>query len=115
MLFFRIYHGIKFIIVKTPNRLADLIEQNKTAFANIEVLDNGKPFAEADFDIQCSIDTFRYYAGYADKIHGNTIPAGKHDIIFLLNFVFNCIAFMYHGYRKANWDHDLFISFFFGN
>lgn len=64
-------------------RLADLIEQHKTALANLEVLDNGKPFAEADFDIQCSIDTFRYYAGWCDKIHGNTIPAGKHcDSIF---------------------------------
>lgn len=61
-------------------RLADLIEEHKTALANLEVLDNGKPFAEADFDIQCSIDTFRYFAGWCDKIHGNTIPAGKHSI-----------------------------------
>lgn len=58
-------------------RLADLIEQNKTVLANLEVLDNGKPFAEADFDIQCTVDTFRYYAGWCDKIHGNTIPAGE--------------------------------------
>lgn len=70
------------LIVRKPkliaiHRFADLIEQHKTAFANIEVLDNGKPFAEADFDIQCVIDTFRYYAGWCDKIHGNTIPAGK--------------------------------------
>jgi len=57
------------------NKFADLIEQHKTALANLEVLDNGKPFAEADFDIQCAIDTFRYYAGWCDKIHGNTIPA----------------------------------------
>lgn len=62
-------------------RLADLIEEHKTTLANLEVLDNGKPFAEADFDIQCSVDTFRYYAGWCDKIHGNTIPAG----IFSLN------------------------------
>lgn len=58
-------------------RLADLIEQHKTKLANLEVLDNGKPFAEADFDVQCAVDTFRYYAGWCDKIHGNTIPAGK--------------------------------------
>ncbi|XP_031617346.1 retinal dehydrogenase 1-like [Contarinia nasturtii] len=57
------------------NKLADLIEEHKTELASLEVLDNGKPFAEADFDIQCSIDTFRYYAGWCDKIHGNTIPA----------------------------------------
>lgn len=46
--------------------------------ANLEVLDNGKPFAEAVFDIECTIATFRYYAGWCDKIHGKTIPAGKH-------------------------------------
>lgn len=68
--------------------MADLIEQNKTAFANLEVLDNGKPFAEADFDIQCSIDVLRYYAGWCDKIHGNTIPAGKHENTSKISVVF---------------------------
>lgn len=62
------------------NKLADLIEQHKTTLANLEVLDNGKPFAEADFDIQCVIDTFRYYAGWCDKIHGNTIPADGNSL-----------------------------------
>lgn len=63
--------------------MADLIEEHKTVLANLEVLDNGKPFAEADFDIQCVIDTFRYYAGWCDKIHGNTIPAGETSFQFL--------------------------------
>lgn len=60
-----------------------MIEQHRTELANIEVLDNGKPYAEADFDIVCAVETFRYYAGWCDKIHGNTIPAGKiFDILF---------------------------------
>lgn len=79
------YYFINFSFRKITNRLADLIEQNKTSFANLEVLDNGKPFAEADFDIQCSIDVLRYYAGWCDKIHGNTIPAG----MFCLTGSFN--------------------------
>jgi len=41
----------------------------------MEVADVGKPIEEAAFDIDCVIATFRYYAGWADKVHGNTIPA----------------------------------------
>ncbi|GAB0091991.1 aldehyde dehydrogenase, mitochondrial [Sergentomyia squamirostris] len=57
------------------NKLADLIERDINTLANLESLDNGKPFGDSVFDINCAIDTFRYYAGWADKIHGNTIPA----------------------------------------
>lgn len=57
-------------------RLADLIERDQVILANLDTLDNGKPYAEALFDVTASIDTFRYYAGWCDKIHGNTIPAG---------------------------------------
>lgn len=58
--------------------MADLIEEHKIPLTNLEVLDCGKPYAEAELDIQGTIDTLRYYAGWCDKIHGNTIPAGKH-------------------------------------
>lgn len=57
-------------------RLADLFERDQVILANLDTLDNGKPYAEALFDVTASIDTFRYYAGWCDKIHGNTIPAG---------------------------------------
>lgn len=57
------------------NKLADLIERDREYLASLEVLDNGKPFAEADFDMECAAGTFRYYAGWADKVHGKTIPA----------------------------------------
>lgn len=56
-------------------RLADLIEANKDAFALVETLDNGKPLSEtSNADIPLSADCIRYYAGWADKIHGKTIP-----------------------------------------
>ncbi|XP_055697928.1 aldehyde dehydrogenase 1A1 [Phlebotomus papatasi] len=57
------------------NKLADLVARDIDTLANLESLDNGKPFGDSVFDINCAIDTFRYYAGWADKIHGNTIPA----------------------------------------
>ena len=57
------------------NRLADLIEQNIDELAELETLDNGKPISESRHaDLPLVIDCFRYYAGWADKIHGQTIP-----------------------------------------
>lgn len=56
-------------------KFADLIERDVDYITSLEVFDNGKPYAEAVLDIQYSIATLRYYAGYADKFHGKTIPA----------------------------------------
>jgi aldehyde dehydrogenase (NAD+) len=57
------------------NRLADLIEQNADDLAGLESLDNGKPFAIAKaVDVGATVSCFRYFAGWADKIHGKTIP-----------------------------------------
>jgi aldehyde dehydrogenase (NAD+) len=56
-------------------RLADLIEENFDELAALETLDNGKPIADARAaDLPLVIDCLRYYAGWADKIHGQTIP-----------------------------------------
>ena len=56
-------------------RLADLIEEEKEELAALESLDNGKPIRDAlSADLPLTIDCLRYYAGYADKIHGQTIP-----------------------------------------
>lgn len=57
------------------NRLADLVERDANIIANIESLDAGKPINGAHSDIKNSVAALRYYAGYADKIHGKTIPA----------------------------------------
>lgn len=57
------------------NRLADLIEEELDELAALESLDNGKPVNDArTADLPLVIDCLRYYAGYADKIHGETIP-----------------------------------------
>jgi len=56
-------------------KLADLIEKNIDDLATLESLDNGKPFSfSRNIDIQLAIKCLRYYAGYADKVHGQTIP-----------------------------------------
>ncbi|NJM73220.1 MAG: aldehyde dehydrogenase family protein [Scytonema sp. RU_4_4] len=56
-------------------KLADLIEANLEEFAELESLDNGKPISVARVgDVPLAIDLFRYMAGWATKIEGNTIP-----------------------------------------
>ncbi|NQD92522.1 aldehyde dehydrogenase family protein [Pseudomonas sp. CrR25] len=56
------------------HRLADLIEQNAVELAEIESIDMGKSAAQArDVDIQGTVDTFRYFAGWASKLHGRTV------------------------------------------
>jgi phenylacetaldehyde dehydrogenase len=65
-------------------KLADLIEQHAEEFAQLESLDNGKPLAIARIaDIPGTIDLFRYMAGWATKIEGNTIPISAHGAKFL--------------------------------
>ncbi|KTF77239.1 hypothetical protein cypCar_00004330 [Cyprinus carpio] len=56
-------------------KLADLVERDSAYLATLESLDTGKPFLSSFFvDLQGTIKTFRYFAGWADKIHGSTIP-----------------------------------------
>jgi phenylacetaldehyde dehydrogenase len=56
-------------------KLADLLEANLEEFAQLETLDNGKPlFFSRVADLPLAIDMFRYMAGWATKIEGNTIP-----------------------------------------
>lgn len=55
--------------------LADLIEKNKETLATLESWDNGKPYTVAlEEDLAEVVGTLRYYAGWADKIYGQTIP-----------------------------------------
>jgi aldehyde dehydrogenase (NAD+) len=57
------------------NKLADAIEDKMEELAALETLDNGKPIADSlAADLPLTIKCYRYYAGWADKIHGKTIP-----------------------------------------
>jgi aldehyde dehydrogenase (NAD+) len=57
------------------HRLADLIEANADELARLETLDNGKPISVAKaVDVAKTIACYRYFAGWADKVQGKTIP-----------------------------------------
>ena len=56
-------------------KLADLIEQNAEELAQLETLDNGKPIKYSrGGDVPLTADHFRYFAGWATKLEGETIP-----------------------------------------
>uniref|UniRef100_A0A9J8B9H1 Aldehyde dehydrogenase 1 family, member A3 n=1 Tax=Cyprinus carpio carpio TaxID=630221 RepID=A0A9J8B9H1_CYPCA len=65
------------------HRLADLLERERAVLATLESMDTGKPFLHAFFvDLDGSIKTLRYYAGWTDKIHGKTMPVDENFVCF---------------------------------
>lgn len=65
-------------------KLADLIEKHTEEFAQLESLDNGKPLTIARVaDVAGTVDMFRYMAGWATKIEGNTIPISAYGAKYL--------------------------------
>lgn len=76
-------------------QLATLVERDAEYLASLETLDNGKPYGDAAFDISCVVDTLRYYAGWADKIHGSTIPSGESasSVFHLSYWSYHCPSF----------------------
>ncbi len=56
------------------HKIADMLESRIDQFAALESLDNGKPVFFSKLDIGFAIEIYRYYAGWPDKITGQTIP-----------------------------------------
>jgi len=63
-------------------KIAELIERDLDIIASLEALDNGKTFSAAKgFDVTESAACFRYYGGWADKIHGKTIEVSSVTVV----------------------------------
>ncbi|XP_055045894.2 mitochondrial 10-formyltetrahydrofolate dehydrogenase isoform X2 [Misgurnus anguillicaudatus] len=59
-------------------RLADLMEEHQEELATIESIDSGAVYTLAlKTHVGMSIQTFRYFAGWCDKIQGSTIPINQ--------------------------------------
>ncbi|KFM66788.1 Aldehyde dehydrogenase, mitochondrial, partial [Stegodyphus mimosarum] len=59
---------------KLLNKLADIIERDRIYLASLEALDGGKPYSDAyKIDLDMAIKVYRYFAGFCDKIHGQTL------------------------------------------
>lgn len=66
-------------------KLADLIEEHIDELAEIETLDNGKPIFESRYvDMPMVVDVFRYYAGWATKVHGDTVNTSDNAFTYTL-------------------------------
>lgn len=64
-------------------KLADLLEKHLEEFAQLECLNQGKPLAITRMlDVPYSADQLRYYAGWATKVEGKTIPISAHGAKF---------------------------------
>jgi aldehyde dehydrogenase (NAD+) len=65
-------------------KLADLIEEEQELLATIETWDNGKPYTSSLGDLEEVINCIRYYAGWADKIYGQTIPTTPQKLAYTI-------------------------------
>jgi len=66
-------------------QLADLVENHIDELAELETLDNGKPIFESrQVDLPMVVDVLRYYAGWATKIHGETVNASDTAFTYTL-------------------------------
>src|SRR5690625_5883273 len=64
-------------------KFADLLEENREELAQLDTLDNGKPYQTAlEDDIDGVVDLFRYYAGWCTKIYGQTIPITNEHLTY---------------------------------
>jgi aldehyde dehydrogenase (NAD+) len=66
-------------------RIGDLVEKNIDELAELETLDNGKPIFESRYvDMPMVADVFRYYAGWATKIQGETVNTFNNAFTYTL-------------------------------
>ena len=56
-------------------KLGERLMERADEFANLETLHNGKPIFESrQIEIPAAAECLQYFAGWADKVHGETIP-----------------------------------------
>jgi len=65
-------------------KLADLIEKNAEELATLESLNCGKTITDSRGDLVGVVNTLRYYAGWADKIEGKTVPVRGNFLSYTL-------------------------------
>jgi len=64
-------------------KLSQLVEQHKEVLATIETWDSGKPYVACrNEDMADVVGTLRYYAGWADKIHGQVIDSSASKLAY---------------------------------
>ena len=74
-------------------RIGELIRENQEEVAILETIDNGKPIFESRYvDIPMVSEVFQYYAGWADKMHGEVVPVGGNVLDYTLREPLGVVA-----------------------
>ena len=84
-------------------RLAELVEKNARELAQLESLNSGKTITDAVGDMQGSANVLKYFAGWADKIEGHTIPMRGNFLCYTLRQPVGVVA------QIIPWNFPLFI------
>lgn len=63
------------------NRLADLVAEHADELGRLESLDTGKLLTETAGQVRFAARNYRFFAGYADKIGGRTIPMDSANLL----------------------------------
>lgn len=69
---------------KLLNKVADLLDADADRMAMLETTDNGKVIRETSSQMGYAARIFRYYAGWADKMHGDVVPLDQKDTLDLV-------------------------------
>lgn len=89
---------------KILNRIADLLEREAAAIARLESQDNGRPIRETSAQSGIVSRWYRYFAGWADKIGGETIPVEGPYLNYTLRVPLGVIG------QITPWNHPLLIA-----
>jgi aldehyde dehydrogenase (NAD+) len=66
-------------------KLAERLTEKADEVARLETLHNGKPISESrHVEIPAAAECFQYYAGWADKVHGETVPVKGNNFVYTL-------------------------------
>jgi (Z)-2-((N-methylformamido)methylene)-5-hydroxybutyrolactone dehydrogenase len=78
---------------KLLNKVADLLDADATRMALLETTDNGKVIRETSSQMGYAARIFRYYAAWADKLHGDVIPLDQKDTLdFAIRVPYGVVA-----------------------
>ena len=77
------------VIWRVGERLTEKIDE----VARLETLHNGKPITESrHIEIPMAAECLQYFAGWADKIHGETVPVKGNGLVYTLREPLGVVA-----------------------
>jgi acyl-CoA reductase-like NAD-dependent aldehyde dehydrogenase len=64
------------------HRAGELLDERRKEFAELETRQNGKPLFESKIDVASTVETLKYYGGWADKVSGTVLPVNGPDLVY---------------------------------